>query len=580
MSRLTNREVATLFNNIGDLMEIKGENRFKILAYRKAADNIAHMGQDLYSLWESGTDLKILDGIGKAIAEKIDERFSTGKLNFWERLIAEVPESLVEVLAIPDIGPKLAKAMWQELGVTTVAEVKAAAQAGSIQTLPRMGAKSEARILAGIAALERWVSDRVHLGVAWPQAIRVLAALEILPQVLQSTYAGSLRRMRETIGDLDFLVATEDPAPIMAAFQSLPDVAEVIGAGETKSSVRFGNGLQADLRCLQPQHWGAALQYFTGSKNHNVKMRELAQKKGYSLNEYSLTQESNGQELLFDNEHALYEFLGLGYIPPYLREDWGEIEAARNNQLPAGLTVNDIKGQVHCHSTWSDGANTIEEMARAAVAQGYQYLVITDHSQSLGVANGLTPERLGQQRQEIKEAQARVPDIRLWQGTEMEIKADGSLDFSDEVLAELDFVVAAVHTGLRQERETLTRRALTAINNPYVNLLAHPSGRLLTKREAGDFDMEAIMQAAAQTETMLEINAVPDRLDLKDTHVRRAIEVGVKLAINCDAHHVDHFENLHLGVATANRGWARADDIVNTRPLTEFEAWLKNSKKG
>jgi len=576
MTRYTNREVATLLTNIGDLLEIKGENRFKVLAYRKAADNIAHLGQDLFGLWGSGTDLQSIEGIGKAIADKVGELFSTGKLGFWEKLIVEVPESLVEVLAIPDVGPKLAKSIWQELGLTTVAEVKAAAQQGQLQTLPRMGAKSEARILASIEALERRQTDRVHLGVAWPLARRVVAALKELPEVLKISEAGSLRRMRETIGDLDFVVATENPAPIMAAFRALPDVAEVIGAGETKSSVRFTNGMQADLRCLEPQCWGTALQYFTGSKNHNVKVRELAQKKGYSLNEYALTRESDGEKLLFDNEVALYEFLGMVYIPAYLREDWGEVDAALKGELPAGLTIDQIRGEVHCHSTWSDGAHSIEEMARAALARGYEYLAITDHSQSLGVANGLTPERLRQQRHEIDEVQARVPGIRLWQGTEMEVKADGTLDFPDEVLAELDFVVASVHSGLRQDRETLTRRALAAINNPYVKLLGHPSGRLLTRREGGDFDMEAVMKAAAETGTMLEVNAAPERLDLNDAHVRRAIELGVKLVINCDAHSTADFDNLHFGVVTASRGWATAEHIANTRSLNEFTALLRS----
>ena len=575
MPRTTNREVAQLLTNIGDLLEIKGENRFKIIAYRKAADNISDQGQELYDLWEKGENLKNIEGIGQAIADKVSELFETGKLGFWEKLIAEVPESLTEVLAIPDVGPKLAKQMWQELGLTTVAEVKAAAQAGQLRGLPRMGEKSEARILASIAALERRVTDRVHLGVAWPLAMRVFEALQALPETQKIEVAGSLRRMRETIGDLDFLVATEQPGPIMTAFRGMPEVEEVIGAGETKSSVRFRNGLQADLRTLEPQRWGTALQYFSGSKNHTVKVRELAQKLGYSLNEYSLTRESDGEDLYFDNEPALYEFLGLRYIPPYLREDWGEFEAARADKLPAGLTVKDIKGEVHCHSTWSDGAHSIEEMARAALARGYEYLVISDHSQSLGVANGLTPERLRQQRQEIEAVRSRVPGLRLLQGTEMEVKADGSLDFPDEVLAELDFVVASVHTGLRQDRETLTRRALAAINNPYVKLLGHPTGRLLPNREPGDFDMEAIFQAAAQTGTMLEINASPERLDLNAAHVRRAIECGVTLMINCDAHHTDGFNNLHFGVATACRGWAKAADIANTRPWAELEAMLK-----
>ena len=312
MPRFTNREVATFLTNIGDLLEIKGENRFKVIAYRKAADNIGHLGQELFDLWQSGENLKNIAGIGQAIADKLDELFSTGKLGFWEKLTAEVPESLVEVLAIPDVGPKLAGAMWKNLGLTTVAEVKAAAQQGRLRTLPRMGIKSEARILAGIEALARREVDRFHLGVAWPLAQRVLAALSDLPDVLKIEPAGSLRRRRATIGDLDFLVATENPAPIMAAFRELPDVVEVIAAGETKSSVRFANGLQADLRCLEPSRWGTALQYFTGSKSHNVKVRELARTQGFSLNEYALTRDRDGEKLCFDNEPDLYRFFGPG----------------------------------------------------------------------------------------------------------------------------------------------------------------------------------------------------------------------------------------------------------------------------
>jgi DNA polymerase (family 10) len=383
--------------------------------------------------------------------------------------------------------------------------------------------------------------------------------------------------MRETIGDLDIVISTEQPAPIMAAFKKLPEVEEVIAAGETKTSVRFRNGMQADLRCVTPREWGAALQYFTGSKQHGVKIREMAQRKGYSLNEYALTRVSDGEPLFFDDEASLYEFFGLRYIPPCLREDRGEIEAALKNKLPSGLTVGDIKGEVHCHSTWSDGRHTIEEMARAALAKGYQYLAITDHSQSLGVASGLTVERLQQQRREIDEVQARVPAIRLWHGSEVEVRADGMLDFPDEVLAQLDYVVASVHTGLRQDRDTLTRRALGAIRNPYVKQLAHPTGRLLPRRESGDFDMEALIKAAAETDTFLEINAAPERLDLPDTHARRAIELGVKLIINCDAHHVDDFDNLHFGVATACRGWASTEHVANTRSTDEFIAMWKKS---
>ncbi|RME75192.1 MAG: DNA polymerase/3'-5' exonuclease PolX [Chloroflexi bacterium] len=574
MSYPTNRQIADLLNRIAGLLEIKGENPFKIRAYRRAAEQIAHHGQELAELWQSGDDLRRLEGVGQAIADKLDELFRTGRLEFWERLTAEVPESLLEVLEIPEVGPALARTMWQELGLTTVAGVQAAAEQGKLRTLPRMGKKKEARILAGIRAMARRQTGRFHLGQAWPLARQVLAVLGDLPQVVRVETAGSLRRMRDTIGDLDFLAATDHPAAVMEVFVRLPDVAEVLGSGETKTSVRFKNGLQADLRCVPPARWGTALQYFTGSKSHNVKIRELAQRQGYSLNEYALTREQDGKPFLFDTEAALYEFLGLAWIPPHLREDWGEIEAARSGALPAGLSVADIRGEVHCHSTWSDGRNTIEEMARAALARGYEYLVITDHSRSLGVANGLSVERLRQQSREIEAVQARVPGIRLWQGAEVEVKADGSLDYPDDVLAGLDFVVASVHTGLRQDRETLTRRALAAIQNPHVKVLAHPTGRLLTDRPGGDFDMEAVFQAAARTGTLLEINASPYRLDLPDVLVRRAIAAGVKLIINCDAHGVEDFDNLQFGVATANRGWAAAEQVANTLPLAEFEAQM------
>ncbi len=579
MPRISNNEIASLLTKIGDLLEIKGENRFKVLAYRKAANNILGLGQELHDMWQAGQDLKKIEGIGQAISEKVEELFETGRLGFYDRLAAELPPSLIEVLAIPDVGPKLAGQIWKELGLSTVAEVKVAAQEGRLRGLPRMGEKSEARVLASIEAMERRSTDRVHLGIAWPLSRRVLAVLIDLPEVIKLEPAGSLRRMRETIGDLDFLVATEEPAAVMAAFKNLPNVAEVIAAGETKTSLRFNNGLQADLRCVPPRHWGTALQYFTGSQDHNVRIRELAQKKGYSLNEYALTRMKDSQELLFESEAELYQFLGLAYIPPYLREDRGEIEAAQKDKLPLPLELETIRGEVHCHSTWSDGKGDIETMARAAMARSYTYLAITDHSQSLGVATGLNPERLLQQRQEIDEVQARLPGIRLWQGVELEVKADGSLDFPDEVLAGLDFVVASIHTGLRQDRETLTRRALAAIYNPYVNLLAHPSGRLLTRRAPGDFDVEALFRAAAETGTMMEINASPERLDLSDVHARRAVELGVKLMINCDAHHPADFENLLFGVATARRAWVTPADVVNTRPAEELEALVRQKRK-
>lgn len=565
MPRFTNGQVADQFTKIADLLEIKGENRFKILAYRRAAENITDLARDINDIFAAG-DLADISGVGKAIQDKIAELLTTGEMSFWERLRAEVPPSLIEVLAVPGLGPKTVKLLWEKLDVTNLDQLKAAAESGQLSGLPGLGKKTETNILKGIVALANRQSDRVRLDIAWPTAMIIVNALQTLPQVLRIEHAGSLRRFAPTIGDLDILVATHQPEPVMAAFKELQGITDVIGSGVTKTSIRFDNGLQADLRCLEPQHWGTALQYFTGSRAHNIKIRELAQKQGLSLNEYALTRD-DGSQILCDTEAAVYETLGLPYIPPVLREDRGEVEAALAGKLPDLVSLADIKGDVHCHSTWSDGQADIETMARAALAKGYQYLVITDHSQSLGIANGLTPERLRQQRGEIKAAQAKVPNIRVLQGTEMEIKADGSLDFEDEVLAELDFVVASVHTGLQQNRESLTARMLNAIRNPYVRAIGHPTGRLLGKRESGDFDMETLLRVAAENGTMMEVNASAHRLDLDSIYVKRAIELGVTLTINCDAHHPDGFNELHFGVATAQRGWASAADIGNTFPL-------------
>ncbi len=585
MPRYTNRQVAEIFNQIADLSEIKGEVIYRVLAYRKAAENIANLGRDINEIWAEGK-LQEISGVGQAIAEKIDELLSTGRMTFYDKLTAEVPASLVKVLRIPDVGPKKARAMWQALGLTTVEEVKAAAQAGRLRALTGFGPKTEAKILAGIESLARRTTNRVHLGVAYPTARDLIEALAQLPQVQRVTVAGSLRRFCSTIGDLDILAATGAPGVVMAAFQQLPQVEGVLSSGETKTRVRLLNGLEADLRCLEGTHWGTALQYFTGSQAHNVKLRELARRQGFSLSEYSLTPisppsevEGGGQiisELLCAEEEEVYRALGLPYIEPELREDRGEIEAALENRLPRLVSILDIRGEVHCHSTWSDGKASVEEMALAAEARGYEYLAISDHSQSLGMTGGLTPDRLREQRTEIEAVQSKLHKLRLIQGTEVEIKADGSLDFPDEVLAELDFVVASVHSGLRQDRDTITKRVLQAMRNPYVHAIGHPSGRLINQREESAVDLDEVLRVAAETNTMVEVNAAPDRLDLDDAHVRRAVELGVRLVINTDAHRTSDFDHLLFGVAAARRGWAGPEHIANTLPLDGLLA----SRKG
>lgn len=568
---MTNREIADIFRRIGDMLDILGENRFKVLAYRRAADNIQHLNQDIRTYWQAG-NLQEISGIGQAIAAKIDELLTTGHLEYYERLQDQVPPGVVSLLDIPEVGPRTAKLLWEELGLQSVSEVEAAARGGRLRSLPGLGARSEAKILAGIEALHRR-GDRIPLGTAWPVATMLLAGLEAdCPQLVQATVAGSLRRMSATIGDIDLLAASEAPTAVMRAFASLSPVAEVVLSGQTKTTVRLHNGLQVDLRVLEPDRWGAALQYFTGSQSHNIRLREIARKQGLSLSEYGFKR-PDGSEILCPDEADVYNTLGLPWIAPELREDRGEIQAAVEGTLPRLIEADDIRGDLHAHSDWSDGAATLAEMAEAARAKGYEYLVISDHTQGLAIANGLTPERLRAQRAEIDALNERWNDFRLLQGCELEIRADGSLDFEDEVLAELDFVVASIHTSLRQEKDQITQRMLKAVANPYVDVIGHPSGRILGQREESAVDLEAVMRAAAETGTALEVNSTPNRLDLDDLHVRRAIELGVRLAISSDAHHPGGLDNLPYGLATARRGWASAADVLNTMTWDEIRAW-------
>jgi len=570
---MTNREIAELLKRIGDMLDILGENRFKVLAYRRAAENLINLGQDIHTYWQAGT-LQEIPGIGQAIADKVDELLTTGSLEFYERLQDEVPSGVVSLLEIPEVGPKTAKLLWEELGLQSVGEVEAAARDGKLQDLPGLGAKSEAKILAGIQALYRR-SDRIPLGIAWPVAIDLLEDLQAASsEVLEATVAGSLRRMRATIGDIDLLASSTAPKSVMGAFAALPQVAEVLLSGQTKTTVRLHNGLQVDLRVLEPDHWGAALQYFTGSQAHNVRLRELAQKQSLSLSEYGFKQE-NGTLITCPEEAKVYETVGLAWVPPELREDQGEIQAAAAGQLPHLVTWDDIQGDLHAHTDWSDGAGTLEEMAEAARQHGYHYLLISDHTQSLGVASGLTPEQLHAQRAEIDALNKRWQDFTLLQGCELEIKADGTLDFADEVLAELDFVVASVHTSLRQERAQITERVMNALRNPYVDVIGHPSGRILGQREESAVDLDAVIEMAAETGTALEVNSIPNRLDLDDVHVRQAMRLGVRLAVNSDAHHPGGLDSLRYGLATARRGWATAPQVLNTMNLDELRAWRR-----
>ncbi len=572
---MTNKELAGVFSNIADLLEIKGEIIYKILAYRRAAETLAEHGRSVSDVWREGgvKGLRQIPGVGEAIAEKIDELLSTGKLGFYEKLKAEVPVTLIDVLKVSGVGPKKAAMFWKQLDITTVEALKVAGQAGKLRDMPGMGEKSETKILEGIEALSRR-SGRTPLGQALPIARDILAMLRSLKGVVAAEAAGSLRRMKATVGDLDLLAASADPEPVMRAFVSQKEVARVLGQGPTKSSVEFQNGMRAQLWVHRPEKFGTALQYATGSKDHNVRLREIALDKGLSLSEHALTKK-NGKEILCATEAEVYAALGLPYIPPELREDRGEVQAALKNALPDLIELADLKADLHSHSTWSDGRASIKQMAESARDRGLRALAVTDHSQSLGVTGGLTPERLREQRRELDKVQRELGDsILLLQGAEVEIRADGALDYSDDVLASLDIVVASLHTSLRQPRDQVTKRLLNAIHNPQVDIIGHPTGRLIPDREGADLDMDAALAAAAESGVALEINAHPMRLDLDDVYSRRAIEMGIALAINTDAHHPSDFALAEFGVATARRGWVTAAEVINTWPPDRLMKWL------
>ena len=577
---MKNREVAEIFENVADMLAIRGDNFHRVMAYRKAAESVRDLGRDINDVYTEGA-LQEIPGIGKTLAAKIEEMLTSGKLEFYEQLADEIPPSLTELLQVEGLGPKRVKSIYDELGITELESLKAAAEAGQLAKLSGMGKKTEENVLKAIESLVRHGTDRTPIWKAWPVAHEILEILKEVPGVTKSSVAGSLRRVEETIGDLDILLAAADGAPIMKRVRNLPQVEQVLVSGPSKTTVQLHSGMQVDVRVLPEERWGTLLSYFTGSKNHNVRLRELALKQGLSLNEHAFRPLVNGEpttegEILCETEEAVYDVLNLPYIQPRLRQDRGEIEAAQRDELPNLVTVQDMVGDLQMHTTWSDGKNSVLEMAQAARERGYRYVAITDHSVGLGIANGLSVARLQRQAEVIRKANETMgPGFRILHSTEMEIRADGSLDFPDEVLAELDFVAASLHVSLSQSREQVTERALAAIDNPHVDMLAHPTGRLLGERPGADLDMERVMFAASRTGTILEVNANPHRLDLRDVHVRRAVELGVRLAINTDAHSVNELALMHYGVATAQRGWATPADVVNAWPLERLMAYLQ-----
>lgn len=571
---INNRQLADTFNLIANLCEIKGEVIYVILAYRKASENLMTLGREASEYWKEGK-LREIPGVGKAIAEKIDELLTTGKLEFLEKLKQEVPPSLADWLKVPGLGPKKIALIWKTLNITTLSELEAAAKDGGLRSLPGMGVKSETAILEGIASLSRR-SGRIPLGRAYPLAQGIITTLKKVKGVVAAEPAGSLRRMRSTVGDLDILVAAKDSSVVMEAFVNLPGVSRVLGKGETKSSIEFTDGVRAQVWVHPPEKFGTALQYATGSKDHNVQLRQIALAKGLSLSEHSLTKTNGKGEIFCATEEEVYERLGLPWIPPELREDRGEVAAAKAGELPKLIEVKDIKADLQMHSDWSDGKFSMLEMAQAAMRHGMNVIAFTDHSASLGVTGGLKIEDHRKQAAEIKKVQKQLGDgILILHATEVEIKADGALDYPDEFLATLDLVLASMHTSLRQPREKVTQRMISAIRNPHVNIIGHPTGRLIPDREGADLDMEAVLNAAAETGVALEINAHPSRLDLDDMYARRAKELGIPISINTDAHSEEDFDVLFYGVATARRAWLTKEDVINTWPTKKLLSWLK-----
>ena len=571
---MKNTAVAKVFQDMADLLELKGENPFKIRAYQRAARTIEHLPREVEFLLQESANLKEIPGIGDAISKKITDLVTTGRLEVYEKLRAEFPEGVSTLLDVPGIGPKTAMRLCNELGISTVDGLEAAIHEGKVAALFRMGQKTAENILHQIQALRR-KDQRILIGEALPVVEELLAELSRQTGARNLTAAGSLRRFRETLGDIDLMGTADRAEEVIHTFVGLPQVRQILAEGATKASIIVSGGLQIDLRMVEHECFGSTLQYFTGSKQHNISLRERAHRQGLKLSEYGIAHLASGVLDKIPLEAEFYHRLGLQFIPPELREGQQEIERAEQGSIPKLVELSDIKGDLHVHTDWSDGRSSLEEMAVTARELGYHYLAITDHSGGRGIARGLNAERLRRQISEIEELSRRLGGIRLLKGIEVDIRADGRLDLPDELLAHLDIVIAGVHSAMGQGEEQMTRRILGAIENPNVDVIAHPTCRLLGEREPVAVDLEAVFRAAARTNTVLEINAMPNRLDLKDIHVFRARELGVKLVIGTDAHSVEHLGLIRFGLGVARRGWCQAEHILNTRPLSEVETFLK-----
>jgi len=578
---MKNALLSEIFAQMADVMEILGEDRFRINSYRKVSRIIAELPMDVESLLESG-DLAKVPGIGKSSVAKIEEFLKTGSVAAHQELLAKIPPGLLELLGIPGLGPKGVKAVYEQLKVGSIAELQAAIDSGRVAAVPGFGEKKAAVIARGIEFLRK-SAGRIRLDQALEAAEVVGGTLRGFSALLRIQAAGSLRRRAETIGDVDILVASDtadsQSNKVIEVFTKAPYVREVLASGSTKGSALIetsGGQVQVDVRVVPEKSFGAALQYFTGSKQHNVRLRETALKAKLKLNEYGLFK--SRKMIAGRAEEEIYEKLGLDFVPPVLREDRGEIEAAAAGKLPKLVEFAEIRGDFHIHTADSDGKADIAEMAEAALDLGYEYICITDHSRSSAIANGLSAGELARQIRKIRKIDERIKGITILAGAEVDILADGSLDFDDELLAELDFVVASIHSGMTADRRKVTMRTLKAMDNPYVNCIGHPSGRLIGQREPMDLDIAAVIRHAAETSTALEVNANPFRLDLKDTHCRMAVEASVMLAIGTDAHSPGGLGFMGFGVATAARGWATKNDVLNTMTVSKIKRFVRNKR--
>lgn len=571
---MKNHLVSETFTSIADILEIKGENPFRIRAYRRAALNIESLSEDIEDI-ANRDGLKDIPGIGEDLAKKIKELVSTGSLEYLDKLKKEIPQGVLDLMSIPSVGPKKAKLLYDNLNIKSIDELEKAARKHKLSGLPGLKDKTEENILKGIGIIKK-SKERVPLGNALPLALEIIGELKKLKAVKKISYAGSVRRMKETIHDIDILIASDKPALVMDKFVKLPLIERVLAKGETKSSALTKDKMQVDMRVVAPKSYGAALVYFTGSKQHNIKIRERAVRMKLKVNEYGVFKEPSEKWIAGETEEDVYKALKLSLVPPEMREDQGEIEAASAGRLPKLIETKDIKGDFHIHSKWSDGGNSIEELAKAAIARGYEYIAICDHSVGLKVAGGVPEKELLKHIKDIRQLNKKLKGFKILTGAEVDINSDGSLDYKDDILRELDFAIAAIHIGFKQSRDVLTSRILKAMDNRYVRSIAHPTGRLMGVRDAYELDFDKVFKAARETNTHLEINAYPQRLDLTDINVRRAKGFGAPLVIATDSHITEQLDNMAFGVAVARRGWCEKKDVLNTYSLAEV---LKRIRK-